>query len=95
MNITHFEHAVYALLIQLFIAWLTKNYWIGAAAAIGFFVGREHAQREYKLGDPSHLQPWEGFDIWRWSTDAQLDLLVPCAAVLALAWAIHLWRRRR
>ena len=94
MNITHFEHIIYALLIQIAIGFPTRNYWIGAAAGIAFFLGREHAQREFEIGKPHLLKPWEGFDIWRWSLDAQLDLILPAIAVIAFAVGIERWRRR-
>lgn len=94
MNITHLEHIIYALLIQIAIGWPTGNCWIGAAAAIAFFVGREHSQREFAIGNPSKMKPWEGFDIWRWSTDAQLDLILPAVAVVALALGIDYWRHK-
>lgn len=94
MNITHLEHIVYALLIQLAIGFPTRNYWIGAAAAIAFFVGREHAQREFEIGNPSTLKPWEGFDIWSWSLDAQLDLIGPVVATVVAALFIGHFRNR-
>jgi len=91
MNKTNFEHAAYAVAIQLALALITDNFWLGAAAGIAFFAGREHAQREYQLGNPARLKPWQGFDIWRWSTDAQLDLLFPIIVTVALALGIDQW----
>ena len=85
MNVSNFEHAAFALLMQIAIGLATGNWWAGAAAGAFFFLGREHAQREYKLGDPSKLPPWAGFDIWRWKLDAILDLVFPVLAVLAVA----------
>lgn len=85
MNITHAEHALYALLMQATIGATTGNWWAGAAFGYAFFLGREHAQFEYKIGDPSKLMPWEGFAVWRWSRDAQLDLLFPAAAVFVVS----------
>ena len=92
MNRTNFEHAAYALIIQLIIGLLTNNWWAGAAAGMAFFIGREHAQREYQIGNPSTLKPWQGFDLWRWSKDALLDLLLPVVAVTALAIYMELYR---
>ena len=94
MNFTHFAHMFMALLMLSVVYAFTRNAWTGAALAIGFYAGREHAQREYKIGDPSHLMPWEAFDVWNWSLDAQLDLFCPVAAVLAAALLIS-YRRRR
>lgn len=56
--------------------------------AVGLLIGREHAQREYKTGDPLILAPWETFDVWNWRLDAQLDLLLPVAAVVLVAWVL-------
>jgi hypothetical protein len=84
MNRTHLEHAIFALLMQLPFG-LFGFWWVGAALAIGFFTGREHAQREYHIGDPSKLPPWAGFDYWRWPLDSQLDLAAPVAVVLGVA----------
>lgn len=94
MNFSHFSHMFLALLMLSVVYVFTRNAWTGAALAIGFYTGREHAQREYKIGDPSHLMPWEAFDVWNWSLDAQLDLLCPMAAALAAAMLIS-YRRRR
>ena len=90
MNRTNFEHAVYALAMQIVIGLLTQNWWAGAAFGSAFFIGREHAQREYQIGNPSKLKPWQGFDIWRWSLDAQLDAAFPIIATTALALMVTL-----
>ncbi|WP_353150688.1 hypothetical protein [Pollutimonas bauzanensis] len=94
MNISNFEHVFYALLIQV-IVWLpTRNWWAGAMLAVGLFIGREHAQRELNIGGASKLSPWEAFDVWNWSVDAQLDLFLPIAAVVLLAWIVGYLSRR-
>ena len=92
MNRTNLEHAVYALAMQIVIGLLTQNWWAGAAFGAAFFIGREHAQREYKIGDPSTLKGYEAFDLWRWSKDALLDLLLPVVAVTALAIYMEIYR---
>lgn len=84
MNQTNFEHAAYAVLMQVVIGAASGNWWAGAAFGIAFFIGREHAQREYHIGDPSKLAPWSAFDIWRWSLDSKLDLLFPVVACLGV-----------
>jgi len=81
MNQTNFTHAAIATALCLIVTGLSGNILAGALFAIGVFVGREHAQREYKLGDPSKLHGYEALDIWRWSLDAKLDLLFPVIAV--------------
>ncbi len=100
MNQTNFEHAGFALMMQSVFLLLgvfvfhevTMLAWIGAAFASAFFLGREHAQREYKLGDPSKLMGHEAFDIWRWKRDAVLDLVFPVVAVVAVAAGVMFLR---
>ncbi len=100
MSQTNFEHAGFALMMQSVFLLLgvfvfrevTMLAWIGAAFASAFFLGREHAQREYKLGDPSKLIGHEAFDIWRWKLDAVLDLVFPVVAVVAVAAGVMFLR---
>jgi hypothetical protein len=42
------EHALAAVAIQAVIGLTTRNWWIGAALASGYFLGREVAQAEYR-----------------------------------------------
>lgn len=91
MNRTHLEHLIIALIIQGFFVGglylLGQQYgaWFGAVFVTALFLGREHAQREYKIGDPSKLKGYEALDVWRWPLDAKLDLLIPTAAVFLVA----------
>lgn len=88
MNTTPLEHLIIALLIQLGFWRFTGSWWLGAVFSIGLFLGREHAQREYKIGNPSQLWGYEALDFWRWKLDALLDLLLPAIAVLLVAWLL-------
>ncbi len=85
MNRTNFEHAGYALLMQFAIGLLTGNWWAGAALAIGFFLGREHSQREEIISPHNRDNPFPAFRIWEWELDEQLDLLFPTVAVITVA----------
>ena len=97
MNQTNFEHAGFAMMMQIpfiLLGLLVFNNpsmlaWTGSAFASAFFLGREHAQREYKLGDPSKLMGHEAFDIWHWKTDAVLDLVFPVVASVAVALVVQ------
>lgn len=95
MNISNFEHVVYALLIQAAVWLPTRSWWLGAMLVIGLFIGREHAQREEEIGDSSSLGPWRAFDFWNWSVDAQLDVLLPLVAMVIAAWVVGCVSRRR
>jgi hypothetical protein len=88
MNRTNFEHAGYALLMMLPIGLLTGNWWAGAAFGAAFFLGREHAQQEYKLGTVGK-SPWPAFDVRKWSLDKRLDLLFPVVAVAVVAGVLN------
>lgn len=88
MSRTNFEHLFVALALQFVVGALTHDWFAGAMLSIGAFAGREHAQREYHIGNPSSLVGYEALDVWRWTADAQLDLLLPAAGVLAVFWAM-------
>lgn len=85
MNQTHIEHLLVALILQAIPGAFFGDWITGGVFAVGIFLGREHAQREYKIGDPSKLVGYEALDFWRWSRDAQIDLLLPVAGVIGLA----------
>lgn len=83
MNQTNFEHAGYALLMQLVIGLIFGDWFAGACFGIAFFLGREHAQVQHELGY-SFKTTFQAFDLRRWSLDARLDLLFPTVAVLVV-----------
>jgi len=83
MNQTNFEHAGYAALMQLVIGLVTGDWFAGACFGIAFFVGREHAQAQDKLGYTLKTT-FEAFDVRKWSLDAQLDLLFPVVTCLTI-----------
>ena len=80
MNQTNFEHAGYAVLMQVVVGLLTGDWLAGALFGFAFFLGREHAQAQDKLGY-TFKTTFEAFDIRKWSLDAKLDLLFPLIAV--------------
>jgi len=88
MNSSNLQHALWAVLFQVPLGLVTGNFWLGVALGSGFFLGREVAQREYKLtngGSVKGLKPWVGFDILKWGLDAKLDLAFPVLATVAVA----------
>jgi len=87
MNRTNFEHAAYALLMQLPFG-LLGHWWVGAALSIGFFLGREHAQAQDKINDYSFHGDLAAFRVWQWPLDAKLDLLFPVVSVTCIAWLL-------
>ena len=90
MNQTNFEHAGYAALMQLVIGLVTGDWFAGACFGIAFFVGREHAQAQDKLGY-TFKTTFQAFDVRKWSLDSQLDLLFPvitCLTILLIAYLL-------
>jgi len=70
--------------------------WIGAAAGVAFFVGREHAQRQQEIQSATGVlvidqNPLVGF--LHWSPDAVMDVLVPwfCCAVAVVIGRVGIW----
>lgn len=86
-------HPIAALAIQAAIGLATGNWWIGAAFGAALFIGREHAQAEYRWiaaytpdGRRASMPWWGGFDPRVWGKlDALADWLIPVAAVTAVA----------
>jgi hypothetical protein len=79
VNRTNFEHAFFAALMQVFIGLVFNSWFAGGCFGIAFFLGREHAQYQHKLGY-TLPKTFQAFAFWKWSRDAQLDLLFPIIA---------------
>ena len=87
-----FEHLLIALAVQAVLGWPTDNWWAGAALGAGVFIGREHAQAEYRWIERygKHLRanlPWWGWAdrrIWDFHS-AFWNLALPVVAVVAIA----------
>lgn len=90
LNKSNIEHAIIAMMVQFLFFFATGNILLSSLAPLAFFLGREHAQREYKIGDPSKLKGYEAFDIWKWKKDAIMDLMAPVFAVSVVS--IILWK---
>ena len=92
MNWTNFEHALFAVLIQLSLFPVLG--WVGAGAvAIAFLAGREYAQVEYKVRNATgrsltKMMPWHLRPKY-WSLDTVLDVLIPVIAVTAVVFIVR------
>ena len=93
------EHAVLALAVQALLRLLTGSWWISAAAASAYFLGREAAQAEYRwietfgAGLRANMPWWGPFDLRVWpKLDQWADWIAPLLATHTLAYAMH--RRR-
>jgi hypothetical protein len=84
-------HSAYALLFMAIIGLLTGNWLAGAMLGIGFYLGREHAQAEYRViqryyaGKRANMPWWGAFQRRAWTEDAVMDWLLPTMAVLCVA----------
>ena len=86
MNRSNWEHVAIALLVQALVGIVSGDLWIGAAFAIGLFLGREHAQREYQVtkgGPVGNLNVFAGLK--GWSKDTYLDFFPASIAVIVVA----------
>ncbi|MFM7350249.1 MAG: hypothetical protein ACKO01_12315 [Erythrobacter sp.] len=86
------EHALIAVIVQGLIGLTTGRWWAGAAAASGYFIGREVAQAEYRwieqFGEGLRANmPWNAvFDARVWQTaDQAADWLGPLLATVTVA----------
>lgn len=94
IDITPIEHALAAVAIQCVWAMSTGDWWGGAAIGIGTFIGREHAQAEYRYIDAHggsryttpHPPELGCLHPRYWTLDSVLDFAVPAAAVIAIAY---------
>ncbi len=83
------NHILPALLAQLLLS--PFSWWAGALLAAGFYLGREHAQAEYrviqKFYDGRRVKmPWYGgFEPRGWDKKSMLDWILPLTAVLSVA----------
>lgn len=85
-------HVFFAVIFQSMVGFLTGDWILGALGAVMFYLGREHAQHEYKIAgyirtgrSIKDLKPWEGFDMFNWGSDSTLDWLAPALATMLLA----------
>ena len=78
-----FEHSAYALLFMAIIGLLTGNWLAGACFGSAFFVGREHAQAEYRVihayyeGKRDNMPWYGGFERRAWDLKSILDFGSP------------------
>lgn len=76
------------------IGWLLGQPVAGAAFGTALFIGREHAQAEYRWierygnGKRANLPLWGGFDSRVWDMGSVLDWSVPLVVGVILSWLI-------
>jgi hypothetical protein len=81
------QHSFIAVVIQLIIFALTGNILAGSLAGVFFFIGREHAQAEYRNIEKNYDRrrrnmPWYGGVEFRaWDVKSLLDWILPIVAV--------------
>ncbi len=83
------NHILLALLFQFVLAPI--SWWLGAFFAIGYYLGREMAQAEYRVisnfyGNKRSNMPWWGaFQQRAWNIKSILDWVLPSIAVIIVA----------
>jgi len=90
MDTTPIEHAAITLIAQTACGLLLGDWIIGAAFAGCWWLGREHAQAEYRWitqigkGKRSNMPWWGGFDPAVWDSGSVLDWVAPFVAAVVL-----------
>lgn len=86
------NHTLIALLIQFSLGFLFNQWLMGAMVATALFLGREHAQAEYRwiekygAGKRENLSFWDTFDSRVWDTDSFFwDLLLPVITTILVS----------
>ncbi|MBT2787361.1 hypothetical protein J7J48_13350 [Halomonas sp. ISL-106] len=99
MDITHLEHVIIALIIQLSLLPFVSAR-VAGVIPVAILLGREIAQHEYRLGiqrgwewgETLPVGMFEG--VWRgWTLDSALDVLLPALACGLLAFLIGFKKR--
>jgi len=80
-------HAAIALILQAIIGFTTGQWLLGGAAGAALYMGREHAQAEYRwieaygLHRRANMPWWGGFDPRVWNVKSLTDWALPLVAV--------------
>ena len=83
------KHVLVAVAMQLLFA--PFSWWLGAVFAIGYYLGREMAQAEYRIineyygGKRANMPWWGAFQRKAWARKSLLDFLLPSLAVIIVA----------
>lgn len=89
-------HALIAVIVQALFGVLTHDGVSGGVVGVAIFVGREHAQAEYRwiekygAGKRANMPWWGGFDLRVWTLHSVTDVLLPVIAVAVMY--CFLWR---
>lgn len=89
-------HALYSLVVQAIIGWLTGDWWLGAITMSAFYISRETTQAEYRwieqfgAGRRANMPWWGRFDLRVWPKLTQwTDWIGPIGATCAVALIVN------
>lgn len=83
-------HALITLIVQSSFGLLTGDWLFGGAVAVGCYMGREHAQAEYRWIEQygayrrANMPWWGGFDPRVWNLKSVTDWLLPLLVAVVL-----------
>ena len=89
------SHIFPALAIQLLLS--PFSWWAGALLAAGFYLGREHAQAEYRViqkfydGKRANMPWYGGFEPRGWDMKSMLDWILPTVITMTIAISSYFW----
>jgi hypothetical protein len=84
-------HPLVAVGLQIVLGLITGNFWLGALGGSAMFIGREHAQAEYRWiehhggGLRANMPWWGGFDPKVWDRHSLLGFVLPLVGSVVLA----------
>jgi hypothetical protein len=84
-------HGIIAILFQAVFGLAFGLWWVAAAAVSAFYMGREHAQAEYRVisayynGKRANMPWFGGFEPKAWTPKSLFDWLIPTTATIVVA----------
>lgn len=84
-------HTLIVIVLQVIVGLITENWLIGGVAGAAVYIGREHAQAEYRwietygFGRRANMPWWGGFDLKVWNWKSVVDWFLPLIGLSLVA----------
>lgn len=98
MDLSPLYHGLMAIAFQIAFGLVTGDFITGAAAGMGFFFGREHAQAEERIikskygGKRENMPFLGGFERSAWNVPSFLDMIVPVIMTAAVYFVVTYYK---
>ena len=84
-------HALATAIAQIIVWYFFGDAVVGGALGVAYYLGREMSQAEYRAigtGKREDMDWYAAYDPKNWTTKGALDVLVPLAVCIGLAWLL-------